>query len=378
MIASHTAIQNRLSDLVEKSVDQAAPDYMRGVVGPLLEHIRNAPAGFGGEPDMRSLLATLPDVFDEMDDAAIVEPAETALIHVSLIGRAVATPKDIPVGTARSSPFFDEDDEPEAAGFSADMVQDKDFRPRPRNDLGNLFGSKVPVTSTLFDTLKREQRARAFRIAGINKATLINRAMKTIEKGLRDGLDGRDIQLRLQNIFAEEGVGAIPDWHFRVLMRQNLHSTYNVAQKRVSDAPLVRDAFPYRQYLTVGDRNVRPTHAALNGLIFAKTDPFWNSYFPPWGWNCRCTTRDVSQAEVDRKGGNKKIVVDNAFVSGNVRVAGQATRGISPDPEFDFDRDQLTFLDAAMMRHLEGRLRDIVERFIRQADADVLQAQSLA
>jgi len=46
---------------------------------------------------------------------------------------------------------------------------------------------------------------------------------------------------------------------------------------------------PYLQYETAGDTNVRTDHAKLDGVIRKIDDPFWGRYFPPNGWNCRCT-----------------------------------------------------------------------------------------
>ena len=47
------------------------------------------------------------------------------------------------------------------------------------------------------------------------------------------------------------------------------------------------------QYRTAGDGKVRPEHAALNGVTLPPSDPFWEEYYPPNGWNCRCTVVQV-------------------------------------------------------------------------------------
>lgn len=46
--------------------------------------------------------------------------------------------------------------------------------------------------------------------------------------------------------------------------------------------------FPYWEYKTAGDDQVRPEHAALDGLVLQSNDPKWDKIFPPNGWNCRC------------------------------------------------------------------------------------------
>ena len=42
------------------------------------------------------------------------------------------------------------------------------------------------------------------------------------------------------------------------------------------------------QYHTALDDKVRESHAALEGITLPYEDSFWNTAFPPNGWNCRC------------------------------------------------------------------------------------------
>lgn len=71
--------------------------------------------------------------------------------------------------------------------------------------------------------------------------------------------------------------------------------------------------FPMLQYQTAGDGRVRPDHAALDGIIKPVNDPFWDNYFPPNDWGCRCTVIQLdSGRETDLKkeiaSGKRKIV----------------------------------------------------------------------
>lgn len=64
------------------------------------------------------------------------------------------------------------------------------------------------------------------------------------------------------------------------------------------------DAMPMLQYSTVGDGKVRDSHRALDGIIKPIGDPFWNTYYPPNGWNCRCDViqlpgRDIAPTKDD-------------------------------------------------------------------------------
>ena len=51
------------------------------------------------------------------------------------------------------------------------------------------------------------------------------------------------------------------------------------------------------QYRTAGDDHVRPAHAALDRITLSASHTFWQQYFPPNGWNCRCTVEQVRAAK---------------------------------------------------------------------------------
>lgn len=51
------------------------------------------------------------------------------------------------------------------------------------------------------------------------------------------------------------------------------------------------------QYRTAHDGKVRPEHAALHGVTLPLSDPFWEEYYPPNGWNCRCTVVQVRKSK---------------------------------------------------------------------------------
>lgn len=53
----------------------------------------------------------------------------------------------------------------------------------------------------------------------------------------------------------------------------------------------------YLQYRTAGDERVREDHRPLHDITLPFDDPFWAEYFPPNGWNCRCTAVRVRRSK---------------------------------------------------------------------------------
>lgn len=65
-----------------------------------------------------------------------------------------------------------------------------------------------------------------------------------------------------------------------------------------------KDVAPYLEYVTAGDNRVRDSHRAIAGVCEKVGSEFWNRYYPPNGWRCRCSVRQHSQREVESRGLN--------------------------------------------------------------------------
>lgn len=60
----------------------------------------------------------------------------------------------------------------------------------------------------------------------------------------------------------------------------------------------MRDGDRYNlQYRTQQDYKVRPEHAALDRVTLPPSDSFWEEFYPPNGWNCRCTVVQVRKSK---------------------------------------------------------------------------------
>lgn len=217
-------------------------------------------------------------------------------------------------------------------------LQRTDFEPIGANEAAKRFARKVPVPSDVFDELSATHKAKAFRIAGVHKARLIQRTRTIVARAIQDGESVRDVQLKLLKIFDAEKTEAPPISRLRLVFQQNAMEAYNDARRDVLDDDRVTPAFPFRQYLTVGNgtagvRGVRPEHAALHGLVFRWDDPFWDAHTPPWDFGCRCTIAALTRGQVKRMGVKVRGI---GFVRNRIKVEGTRRRGIAAST---FSRD---------------------------------------
>ena len=84
--------------------------------------------------------------------------------------------------------------------------------------------------------------------------------------------------------------------------RNYLRAEYNFVQASAQMAAKWEEFSKYGdryhlQYRTVGDGKVRPEHAAMHGITLPMSDPFWEEFYPPNFWGCRCSVVQVRKSK---------------------------------------------------------------------------------
>lgn len=90
------------------------------------------------------------------------------------------------------------------------------------------------------------------------------------------------------------------DTYNRNWLRTEVLQAENSAQmaSRWQEIAEEEEFLPFLKYDTVGDKRVRDDHKKLDGVTRPVNDPFWDTYYPPNGWRCRC---DVQQEDEEAK-----------------------------------------------------------------------------
>jgi len=108
-----------------------------------------------------------------------------------------------------------------------------------------------------------------------------------------------------------------------------------------------KQTFPLLQYIAIIDDNTRDEHAGLDGIIRKVDDDFWDVYFPPNGYNCRCSVDSLRRAsETDLRQRPMKEVNQNmnTIFKSNPGKSGQIFNGSHPY----FDRRKRTLTKQQM------------------------------
>jgi len=64
-----------------------------------------------------------------------------------------------------------------------------------------------------------------------------------------------------------------------------------------------KDRRPYLMYDAIQDSHTRPQHRAWDGMVLLADDPWWNTHYPPNGWDCRCSVIQMSNEMAEEQTG---------------------------------------------------------------------------
>ncbi|HGC5033035.1 TPA: phage minor head protein, partial [Escherichia coli] len=76
-------------------------------------------------------------------------------------------------------------------------------------------------------------------------------------------------------------------WRLDTIFRTNMSVLYSAG--RWAEQMENVDDRPYWMYTGINDSHTRRSHLALHGLVLRWDDPFWQAFYPPNGWRCRCS-----------------------------------------------------------------------------------------
>ncbi len=170
--------------------------------------------------------------------------------------------------------------------------------------------SKIPITDTELSFVQMQARSRAFAVVGVTRMEIIKTLHQSLEHTLKSGESLDSWRKKARQILKK-----YPDYRLNNIARTNLQSTYNAGRWAQYEAAGIE----YLRYLAILDRRTRPSHAALDDKVYPRNHAFWDAYYPPQGYQCRCTTQAETGASIDLKGR---------------KIESEMPKGLMPDPGF--------------------------------------------
>lgn len=168
------------------------------------------------------------------------------------------------------------------------------FLSMPFEEAIRFFLARRIISPDEFRALSDAARQRAFTATRLATDELMSRAYRMLLAALRDGGTQEEFAQALRDEELSLGVTPSSPGYLETVFRTNVQAAYGAGRYRQITSPAVQAARPFIEYRTARDARVRPSHAALDGLLFAQTDPNWSRFAPPNGFNCYTGDTPVS------------------------------------------------------------------------------------
>ena len=189
------------------------------------------------------------------------------------------------------------------------------LKPLPPQEAINYLKSKGYNPSWNWYDMWQEDHAKAFTVAKAMRVDILQDIKDAIAKALQEGTTleqfKKDLTPTLQSkgwwgrqiIGDIEGAKSVllgSPSRLRTIFNVNTQVAYQVGNYRAMIDPDVLQTRPFWRYVAVNDSRTRPAHRAWSGIILPADDPWWDTHYPPNGWNCRCTAVSLSEREIQR------------------------------------------------------------------------------
>lgn len=180
----------------------------------------------------------------------------------------------------------------------------------------DFFRAKGLRTTFNWQEMVGDEHARAFTIAKMMDTDLLSTVQQSLEDALAKGVPFKawmdDLVPTLQakgwwgkqlvdapggrQMTAQLGSPA----RLQTIYRTNMQSAY--ASGQWDDIQDQAELAPFLMYDAVDDLRTRPEHRSWDGVVLPISDPWWQTHYPPNGWNCRCSVIQLSQDDLDDMG----------------------------------------------------------------------------
>lgn len=167
---------------------------------------------------------------------------------------------------------------------------------------------KVPLPSRAWGDLYEGMHARGFVVAGATQAALVSDFQEAVTKAVAEGRTLEQFREDFDRIVAAHGWSyrGSRGWRSAVIYNTNMRMAQSAGRwaqtARVAERERRRGRSVYIRYLAVLDSRTRPAHRRWHDVILPSDHRFWDTHFPPNGWNCRCTVQVLTQRQLTRMG----------------------------------------------------------------------------
>jgi SPP1 gp7 family putative phage head morphogenesis protein len=212
------------------------------------------------------------------------------------------------------------------------------FNQAPIDNIAYML-QKKPELHFSYDEIMFEAHHRAFTVAKITKADLLQDMQTSLLKAQKEGKSFESWKTEIKPTLQKKGWWGTKDAvnpktgevkeikigssRLRTIYQTNMSVAY--AQSRAKQQYGGREE--YIRYVAVMDSHTRAKHKSMHGVILHRDNDFWKRNYPPNGFNCRCRADVYSKQQIEKRGwsideGSYSDIADNGWAYDKRNIAG--------------------------------------------------------
>ena len=171
--------------------------------------------------------------------------------------------------------------------------------------------------------LKQDFYNKSFVVSKVADIDVLSTIQQSLVKALAKGQSFHSWKKELKPFLEKSGYGNLNNSRLKKIYATNIQSAYAQGRKKAQMARSSPKEYPkidsltdrkvdidiakyddgiYFRYVTMQDSRVRALHAKLHNIILPRKHPFWERYYPPNDFGCRCRVEVISADELLEKG----------------------------------------------------------------------------
>lgn len=187
---------------------------------------------------------------------------------------------------------------------------------RPPEEVLRFFKTKGLKPSWSWRDVMLDEHAYAFTVAKSAGYDVLADIRAAVDKAIEERQDFHDFARELTPILQRKGwwgrgKAIDPDTgkpvtvrlgspaRLKLIYEANIRTAYAAGEWERSWR--TKRVLPYLEYVITTSLDKRPEHLAWVGTVLPVEDPWWETHFPPNGWNCKCRTRQISAADAESR-----------------------------------------------------------------------------
>jgi SPP1 gp7 family putative phage head morphogenesis protein len=167
------------------------------------------------------------------------------------------------------------------------------------------FRDRVPLTKTEWEALSTQARQKAFTVANVAQADIIQQVLDSLVNAQEEGLSLKEWRDGITETLTAAWGGTVdnPPHRLAVIFRNNVQTASSHGRIRQMNHPDVVRLRPYRLFDAVSDKRVTDICKKRHRVLLPADDPWWESNTPPLHHQCRSRIRSLRKRQAMRKGG---------------------------------------------------------------------------